>query len=193
MRFFINAYRLIPLYFFIKLSGAYGKIAEEAVRWGTIYKYDVSRKFRVICKLMLETIEYRNLLQKRLREFGGIGKAGSKVMHVLFPPMNTLYINTDAIGKNLFIQHGFATVISAKSIGDDCWINQQVTIGYEGDKHPVIGNNVRICAGAIVIGDVTVGDNSIIGAGAVVTKNVPANEVWGGVPAKFIKKVEKES
>ncbi len=189
MRYFINGFRLIPLYIVLKVAGAYKSISEEADRWGIVYKFTSKSKYAVICKLMLEFTEYRNLLLKRLREFGKSGRIGAAVIKMLFPPMNTLFINTKNIGKNLFIQHGFATVISAKSIGENCWINQQVTIGYEGDKHPVIGNNVRICAGAIIIGDVTVGDNSIVAAGAVVTKSIPPNEVWGGVPAKFIKKV----
>lgn len=65
--------------------------------------------------------------------------------------MDTLYINTRNIGHRLYIQHGFATVISAKSVGDDCWINQQVTIGYTFDSEPVvIGNGVRVSAGAKV-------------------------------------------
>lgn len=86
----------------------------------------------------------------------------------------------------MFIQHGFATIISAKEIGSDCWINQQVTIGHTQNGNPVIGNGVRITAGAKVIGPVTVGDNVVVGANAVVVKNVPKNKVVGGVPAKII-------
>ena len=176
----------------LKVTKAYSFVSDEAGRWGEIYKISTSGHFMLICRLMLDFVEYRNLLQKRLREKGVLGRIGSKILSFLFPPMNTLYINTQNIGKNLFIQHGFATVISAKCIGEGCWINQQVTIGYEGDKHPVIGNNVRICAGAIIIGDVSIGDDSIVAAGAVVTKDIPPGEVWGGVPAKFIKKVENK-
>jgi serine O-acetyltransferase len=54
--------------------------------------------------------------------------------------MNTLFIYTKDIGPGLYIQHGFATIISAKSIGKDCWINQQVTIGYSNATDcPVVG------------------------------------------------------
>ena len=57
----------------------------------------------------------------------------------------SMYIETPEIGGGLFIQHGFATMIAAKSIGENCWINQQVTVGYKGSKiPPVIGNNVTI-------------------------------------------------
>ena len=85
------------------------------------------------------------------------------------------------------IQHGFSTVIAAKSIGDNCWINQQVTIGYSfKEEPPTIGNGCIICAGAKVIGNVKLEDNAIVGANAVVTHDILENEVVGGVPAKKI-------
>ena len=103
--------------------------------------------------------------------------------------MPTLYILTDKIGKGLFIQHGFATIIAAKSIGDNCWINQQVTIGFSNKTaSPEINDNVTINAGAKVIGGVRVGKNSIIGANAVVVKNVPDNCTVVGVPAQIIRR-----
>ena len=68
-----------------------------------------------------------------------------------------LHIHTPKIGPGLFIQHGFATIIAAKSIGANSWINQNVTIGYTNKAdHPAIGNNVMICAGAIIIGNVSI-------------------------------------
>lgn len=101
--------------------------------------------------------------------------------------MNSLFLSAGEIGHRLFIQHGFSTIIAAKSIGDDCWINQQVTIGYSFDPDPpIIGKGVRICAGAMVIGNITVGDNSIVAANATVVKNVPPNVVVAGVPAKIV-------
>ncbi len=103
--------------------------------------------------------------------------------------MSTLYIYTQDIGKGLFIQHGFATIIAAQSIGENCWINQQVTIGYANKEDiPVIGNNVVINSGAKVIGKVEIGNNAIVGANAVVVKNVPQNCTVVGVPAYIIKK-----
>lgn len=109
------------------------------------------------------------------------------LLKILFKPMDTLYLCAKEIGPRLFIQHGFATYISAKSIGSDCWINQQVTIGYTFDSEPpTIGNGVRVSAGAKVVGNITVGDNAIIAANAAVVKDVPENAVVGGVPAKLI-------
>lgn len=66
-------------------------------------------------------------------------------------------------------------------------INQQVTIGYTFDSEPVvIGNGVRVSAGAKVVGNITVGDNAIIASNAAVVKDVPENAVVGGVPARVI-------
>jgi len=85
--------------------------------------------------------------------------------------MSTLIIKTQNIGEGLFIQHGFTTIINAKSIGINCFINQQVTI----DDNPTILNNVKIYSGAIIIGNVTIGNNSVIGANTTVFHDVPDN------------------
>jgi serine O-acetyltransferase len=126
--------------------------------------------------------EYRNLFYKR------IGKIHLTI-NWLCPKMNTLFIATNDIGPGLFIQHGFATIIAAKSIGKDCWINQQVTIGYSNKTDtPELGDNVVVNAGAKIIGKVKVGNNSIVGANAVVVKNVPDNCTVVGVPAYIIRR-----
>jgi len=111
------------------------------------------------------------------------------MLYPLCPPMPTLYIYTKDIGPGLFIQHGFATIISAEKIGRNCWINQQVTIGFSNDTDcPIIGDNVIIYAGAKVLGNVRVGDNSIVGANAVVIKDVPENCTVVGVPAYIVRR-----
>lgn len=77
-----------------------------------------------------------------------------------------------------------------KKNGKNCKIFQQVTIGYNGDEQPIIGDNVVVCCGAKIIGGVKVGNNVIIGANAVVCKDIPDNVVVAGVPAKIIKYIE---
>lgn len=141
--------------------------------------------------LLINYKEFRNVIYCRLRISGRL--ISSVLFKLLFPIMDTLYINSKNIGRGLFIQHGFSTIIAAKQIGEMCWINQQVTIGFEQNRQPVIGNHVRICCGAIIIGDVTIGDNSIIAAGSVVTSDVPAGQIWGGNPAHYIKDVKGSS
>src|SRR5690606_13272239 len=83
--------------------------------------------------------------------------------------------------------HPYSTIINAIEIGENFYINHLVTIGEEKGKKPVIGNNVSIYTGAIIIGDISIGNNCVIGAGSVVTKSIPDNCVVVGNPAKIIK------
>ena len=97
------------------------------------------------------------------------------------------------IGRRLFIDHGTGVVIGETAeIGDDVTIYQGVTLGGtgkdQGKRHPTIGNNVLIGAGAKVLGPFKVGDNSRIAAGAVVLSEVPENCTAVGVPARIAKK-----
>lgn len=118
--------------------------------------------------LLLVYREYRNLFYYRIG-------AWKYFLNIICREVSSLYIDTKNIGEGLFINHGFSTVIGAKSIGKNCRINQQVTIGdYFGGK-PVILDNVHIHSGAIIIGDIIVGNNSNIGANATVFRDVPDN------------------
>lgn len=93
-------------------------------------------------------------------------------------------------GGTKFAYGGIAMVIHARAIiGKNCIIGQCVTIGGRSKHYevPKIGDNVYIGAGAKIIGPVQIGNNSVIGAGAVVLKDVPANSIVVGVPAKIIK------
>lgn len=96
------------------------------------------------------------------------------------------------IGKRLVIDHGTGIVIGETTeIGDDVLIYQGVTLGGTGKdtgkRHPTIGNNVMISAGAKVLGPFKIGDNSRIAAGAVVLEEVPPNSTVVGVPARVVK------
>ncbi len=98
------------------------------------------------------------------------------------------------IGKRFFIDHGMGVVIGETTIiGDDCQLFQGVTLGGVGTgehkvkRHPTLCNNVMISAGAKIIGDVTIGDNSIVGASSVVLKDVPPNCTVVGVPGRIVK------
>ena len=101
------------------------------------------------------------------------------------------------IGRRLVIDHGHGVVIGETAeIGDDVLIYQGVTLGGTGKdtgkRHPTVGNNVMISAGAKVLGPLTVGDNSRIAAGAVVLENVPPNCTVVGVPAHIVKQDGKK-
>lgn len=94
------------------------------------------------------------------------------------------------IGKRLVIDHGMGVVIGETTeIGDDCLIFHGVTLGGKSfsdvKRHPTIGNKVIIGAGAKILGNITIGDNSIVGANSVVTKDVPSGVVVTGIPAQL--------
>lgn len=100
------------------------------------------------------------------------------------------------IGKGLFIDHGHGVVIGETCvIGDNVTLYQGVTLGgtgkEKGKRHPTIGNNVMISAGAKVLGSFQVGDNSKIGAGAVVISAVPPDSTVVGVPGRVVKRKNK--
>lgn len=101
------------------------------------------------------------------------------------------------IGEGFSLAHnGLGCVIWAKEIGRDTTIWQNVTLGsgkgIYPDVFPVIGRNVKIYTGAVVLGNITVGDGAVIGANAVVIHDVPPNAVVGGVPARVIRIEEKD-
>lgn len=97
------------------------------------------------------------------------------------------------IGKGLFIDHGHGVVIGETAIvGDNVTLYQGVTLGgtgkETGKRHPTVGDNVMISAGAKVLGSFTIGENSKIGAGSVVLSEVPPNSTVVGVPGRIVKK-----
>ena len=95
------------------------------------------------------------------------------------------------IGKNLFMDHGMGIVIGETSIiGNNVTIYHGVTLGgvslEKGKRHPTVGNNVVIGAGAKVLGNITIGANSKIGANSVILKDIPEDSVAVGIPGKII-------
>ena len=98
------------------------------------------------------------------------------------------------IGKGFFIDHGNGVIIGETTvIGDNVTLYQGVTLGgtgkEQGKRHPTIGNNVMISTGAKVLGSFKIGDNSKIGAGSVVTKDIPDWCIAAGNPCKVIRKI----
>ena len=96
------------------------------------------------------------------------------------------------IGKGVFIDHGTGVVIGETAeVGDNCTIYQGVTLGgtgkHAGKRHPTLGDNVMVGAGAKVLGPFTVGSGSKIAAGAVVLDKVPENATAVGIPARVVR------
>lgn len=180
----LNSIRALPHLALMLLSPNRALIEDELARWAEPYMRSRPRASSAsrLLWIMIRYPEYRNLFYYRI---GGV----RRLVEFLCPPMPTLLIVSRKIGPRLFIQHGFSTIITADTIGADCWINQQVTIGFTaGGGAPTIGDRVTINAGAKVLGGITIGSDVVIGANAVVVKNVPSNVTVVGVPAYIVRR-----
>jgi serine O-acetyltransferase len=110
----------------------------------------------------------------------------AQLLRVFLSGAPAMEIYQTKVMGGLMIRHGNGTVIVAESIGEDCEVYQQVTVGAGRGGFPVIGDRVDLCAGALVFGGIRIGNDVIIGAGAVVTKNVPDQAVMVGNPARQV-------
>jgi len=145
---------------------------------------NINKRFLLIIRLYLWSYERKipfltgHLYRKLILKYGCFIGPNAKIgMGIQFPHPNGIVIGDGTI------------------IGNNCIIYQQVTLGGRiiGDaqrrNYPRVGNNVVIFAGAKIIGGVKIGDNVIIGANSVVNKDMPADSIVAGVPAKIIKKI----
>jgi serine O-acetyltransferase len=169
---------------FLIYSKGRALLRADMVRWAEVYHLDASHgplaRIMLFCTLMTFTPEFRNVFYLRNGRL-------AKIFSWLCPPLASLQIEPTSIGPGLFIQHGISTLVSAESIGANCWINQHVVVGYSDENgRPVIGDNVRICAGAKIVGKLTVGDNVTIGLNTVVITDVPDGSTVLGVPGKIL-------
>lgn len=183
----INYPRTLPVYLCALCSKQLHLIKADVSRWNEIDNVNFNL-FRSLNWYLTYKKEFRNLL---LHRFKNPSRTFLSFVHfiiarILWKPLETLYIYTENIGGGLYIQHGFSTIISAKKIGKNCRIYQQVTIGYKQEFNPVLEDNVSVTCGAKVLGDVTMHCGSLAAAGSVVVKDVPENAIVGGVPAKVI-------
>lgn len=181
--FLVKVVLYLPPWLFFKLS-MNTKTKYELKIWSEKLRIDHGSDLKNFIWLFRNKLEYRSLLYFRL------GCKKTKILQVFYPSHPVLYFTTEEkqIEKGLIIQHGHSTIIHARHIGSDCQIWQNVTIGkaLPGGAKPIIGNNVKIFAGAVVVGNITLGNNVIVGANTVVTKSVPDNCTIVGNPARII-------
>ena len=111
----------------------------------------------------------------------------------MLPPEPTLHIWCPSIGPGAHFEHNYATYLNAESIGRNFYCLQLVTLGNDGQmRRPVIGDDVKIFTGATIYGGIRIGNHVTIGAGAVVSKDVPDNCIVVGNPAYIVKKDGQE-
>ena len=183
----LNYPRTFPVFLCALLSKQKNLIKEDVARWNEIDQIKFGF-FKSLNWYLTYKREFRNLIQHRFKHpsYSFVSLIHFAIARILWKPLESLYIYTKDIGGGLYIQHGFATIISAKKIGKNCRIYQQVTIGYKKDLCPVLEDNVSVTCGAKVLGGLTMHKNSLAAAGAVVVKDVPENAIVGGIPAKII-------
>ena len=153
-----------------------------------------------ILKLSIAKAGYRAVLLHRLsytlsqRKMYKLSGLSLRLMHHACH----CYISHSAnIGEGFLISHVGGIVIGGGTkIGTNCDIRQNVSFGgnfnkkrKDGSSKPIVGDNVSVGAGACILGPVNIGNNVIIGANSVVTKNIPDNVIVSGIPAKIIRKI----
>ena len=157
---------------------------EELQKWIEVLKIDKGSLHNNFIWIFHNKPEYRSLLYLRLGDV--------KILKVLYPGQNSLHFEVESsiIGQGLVFQHGYSTIVNVDKLGKNCQIWQNVTLGKEkpGGGRPVVGDNVKIFTGAVVVGGITIGNNVMIGANAVVTKSVPDNCTVVGIPARIVKR-----
>ncbi|MCF6794986.1 serine acetyltransferase [Bacillus sp. ET1] len=181
----LNLWRLWPhllIYYANK-----DEIQEDLMRMGYMHRFKNKNSVYSLLYILIWNLPFRNIFYYRYKKNFILCLVGK----LLLKPMESLEIG-GKIGKGLVIYHGNGAVIQPHVIGENCSIWQQVTIGrrpkdnFEIDK-PIIGNNVCIYAGAIVLGNITIGNNAEIGAGSVCIKDVPDNAIVVGNPARVVR------
>lgn len=147
------------------------KLKMDINRFCLYYRgYTPKNHFAAFYYLMCVKREFRNVFYLRLGY-------PSMLISWLMPEMVefNFVIRSRFVGGGILVQHGWTCVVDAETIGENLWINQNVTIGWRGKGHPTIGDNVRIGSGAVLLGDIKIGNNVNIGANAIVVNDVPDN------------------
>ena len=180
----LSGVRLIPLIPFLLFCSQRMVLKSDLQRFASVYHLGTlqSTKRQIITFIYVMTWlpEFRNIFYLRT----GLP---AKCLSFLCRRKPSLQLGGTTIGRGLFILHGDGTLVAAASIGENCWIGQQVVIGYSNETDiPTIGSNVQIHAGAKIVGKVSVGDNAVIGANSVVIANVPPGATVMGVPGRIL-------
>lgn len=175
--FYLSCIRLLPLWGIFKLLLLYNNHRAKLLKKDIIKYCPTEQSFFHF----MDKRYNRCLFYHRFHPYG-------LLLHFLAPQDHSIHMPSCQLGGGVRFQHPWNSVLNASHIGDNFIVYHNVTLGMKNGKAPYIGNNVVINAAAICIGGIKIGDNSIIGAGSVVTKDVPENCVVVGNPAHIIRK-----
>jgi serine O-acetyltransferase len=194
LSFWFRVGLVVPLLLPLRLTAERDVVRADARRWMAIcaeqrWKWLPHERSETVQLLYLLAYSraFRSILYYRTKQGGMPGRVTAKALAWFYRGEVGLALLADSIGPGLYVAHGFSTGVGwGCVVGENCWLHQRVTIGWGGSGGaPRIEDNVTIYTGAVVIGDITVGENAVIGANAVVTKDVPPGVVARGVPATY--------
>lgn len=159
-----------------------GKIKEDLHRWKSVKNLTSKSDFWAFVYLLMVYPELRSIFYWRLGKW-------TKLVFFWMPGRTNLYLVTNPknVEGGFYVGHGWGTVVNAQHIGKNFRVGQNVTVGSRNVREPVIGDNVSVWAHAVVLGDIFIGDNSQVGAGAIVVKSVPENSVVVSAKSMVIK------
>lgn len=164
-------------------------IDADIEQWVLRRHVEVSGREERLAHLLAFHPAFRNLFYWRLEQEGGWFAGLLPAIRRLWQPLPSLDIACDDIGPGLVIAHGYGTILNAERIGANCWVHQQVTVGWDyGGGRPILDDDVFIGAGAKVLGGIVIGKGARIGANAVVVNDVPAGATAVGVPARILQR-----
>ena len=152
-----------------------------------LYRYEGNISFKSFVKYYRKNAGFRFLVAYRLVNEQGLLKLLGLILLTFRDKQRIQILRETKIGYGLYISHGGPVVVNPSTvIGNNCNLSQFVTIGSNEGKAAVIGDNVYIGPNTCLVEDVTIGDNVTVGAGSVVTKDIPANATAAGNYAKVL-------
>jgi serine O-acetyltransferase len=180
-----RAFALFPLASIYRVTDQQEIIDADVTRWADVLW--VTDRTRMLGRLLYAFPEFRAIYYHRLLHGNPTGVLLARMAAKVWKSIPGLDLSGTSIGPGLFISHGQATILSAERIGANLWVHQGVTVGwdYQGDRRPIIGDDVFIGAGAKILGAITIGDGARVGANAVVVCDVPPGATAVGIPARI--------